>query len=460
MQEGDAYRGGHERPRPYDPALRVRPCDACGAGMLVGDAAETRTCDGCGVEQRVPAAVPIDIAASKGSDETKRLEHLRTQMDHQWLLPRSVAKYGNVLEEEIDEARQVWSAIRRRVEDGDDGDDARVELLVMTFSLHSGMPSRTEDEQLARRALIEAAAEALRDDAMRQKLLGNMVVGAVRAGQMRDAKAWLSRLDPRSDNLDADSIYRLAAALLATDAGDHARVIELLGRRHGDVPIHQSSQGMVSVLRANALEKLGSVAAAVAELYGQIVRRHSALALIKGVVKHLPQRWALCEASLPLAIRQDHARLARNIHLPAARWVPLSILVGFAVAGAGIALGDNALWPGLGLGAALVVVGVGLARSLGRTRTAILDGCQTVNGRIVSVRRTADGKCDLDVVVERRGEADVHTTTRQYLSDRIFAMPIEGASFDALWNPKWPQYFPRITINVSGDHAKSDDGGV
>lgn len=447
---GAAYRG-QARVRPYDPALRVRPCDACGAGLVVGDAAETRRCDGCGHEQDVPAATPIALVASAPGDEAARLVSLRAELDHDWLMPASIAKYGNVLEDELGEARAVWARARRRIEDGDDSREARVELLILSFSLHSGMPARTDPERLARRALIEAAAETLRDPAMRQKLLGNMVIGALRAGASDDAKAWLDRFDPRSPSLDADSMYRLGAALLSTDRGDYARVLELVGRASGRIPIHKSSQSMVATVRANALEKLGSVEDAVSVLYEQIKAKHSALALMKSVVENMPEDWALCERSLPLAIRRDYERLANEIRLPAGRVVSVLALLGSLALGGGLAAGNLVLWPGVAAGALLFFAAYWVWRGLSRDRMAIIEGCQPVTGRILELRVGAAGMCDLDVVVEREGVEDVRTTTRQFINKRILAMKLEGASFDALWNPAHPEIFPRITINVAGD---------
>jgi hypothetical protein len=421
---------------------------------VVGDAAETRGCEACGHQQSVPVATAIDVVPGDASDEAARLARLREQLDHEWLMPESIARYGNVLEGELDEAREVWAKIRRRIEQGDESEGARVELLVMTMALYSGMPVTTDAERLSRRAVIEASAETLRDPAMRQRLLGNMVVGAIRARAASDARAWLARLDPKSERLDADSMYRLAAAMLATDAGDPARVVELLGRRYDDMPIHKSFQGMAAVLRAHALETLGSLEDAVSGLYDQIRRSHSALALMKTVVHNMPREWATCERSLPLAVARDHERLAKHVFLPRAWLGPVLVAAGALLAVASLSYESGRFWPGAGAGLALGMFALLVRRAQQRKRIAIIEGCKTVDGRILAVHPTADGKVDFEVVVERPGGGETRVTTRQSVARDILQMKIVGASFDAIWNPDYPEHFLRMTIHVAGDEIE------
>jgi hypothetical protein len=294
----------------------------------------------------------------------------------------------------------------------------------------------------------------MREPAMRQRLLGNMVVGAVRARAMSDAQAWLARLDPKSERLDADSMYRLAAALLATDAGDPARVIELLGRKHGDVPTHKSSEGMLAVLRAHALEKLGSIEDAAAGLYDQIRRKHSALALMKTVIGNMPREWETCEKSLPLAIRRDHARLAKHVYLPRAWLGPVLFAAAPFLAIASLSYRDGPFWPGAGAALALVVLACFVLGAQSKKRIAVIQGCKTVDGRILGVRPASDGKVDLDVVVERPGGGEARVTSRQPIARDILELKIVGASFDALWNPDYPEHLLRMTIQVSGEDAE------
>ncbi len=456
MAEQSAYRQTRTQPRPYDPALRARLCDACGVAIIAGDEEETLRCEECGYEQFVPDASPARIPRGESQDEAARIAHLRTQTDHQWLTPASVAKFGNVLESELAEARAMWASIRKRLEGDPEDEAAVVELVCLAFEIHPAMPSETEAEQLNRRALIETTVEAVPNPDVKQKLLSNVVIGAVRAGQLKDAQAWLERMDPKSRSLDADSSFRLSTAVLAAANRDYAKVLEALGRAYNDIPIHSSSGGMVATLRGDALEKLGNLDAAVAVLYDQIKRQHSALALIKSVAKNMPEDWALCEQSLPLAVERDQGRLAKNIPLPQGSAVLWLLLAALVAIGAGIATGGVAVWAGVAVGVVLFGAAWVVSRSVARKRIEIIRGCETVNGRILALRKTGT-HCELDVVVEREGAPDVEATTVQYLAPRILEMQIEGRAFDALWNPEYPTLFPRITINVSGDEAAKKD---
>jgi hypothetical protein len=452
------YRGARQ-PDAYDPNVRVRPCDACGAGLIAGDDAGTVRCDACGHEQDFPAARPLAIPASPAGDETARLAHLASQHEHQWLTPSSVERFaGNVLDDEIPEARALWVELRRRLEAEPGNAERALELMVVTFALHAALPSGTRSEHLARRALAEASAEAQTDPLLRQKTMYNLVIGALRSGAVAHARGWLARMDPRSRGLDADSVHRLCAALLATNASDHAEVLALLGRSERDVTIHASSRTFVAMLRANALEKLGSVEDAVGELYAQVKRQHSALADMESIARKMPADWALLERSLPLVRERDRDRLVANVPArPHAVWV-----LAFGVPVLAAAAGALEAWRipmAIAGGAFLLLVACALFVRDHRRRIAIVRGSVAVQGRVHSVRpRGRRASYELDVTIERPGSPDVRVTTVQSLSARLQRADLAGCAFDALWNPNHPAYFARITIHVSGDQMARIDG--
>lgn len=444
------YRGG-ARPDVYDPSHRVRPCDGCGAGFIASEAERMHTCDVCRHEQEVPEARSLSVPQSPSGDERERLAHLATQLEHQWLTPKSVVRFGgNVLEEEIGEARVVWAGIRRRMEDDPDDENAALELLCVTFALHGALPAGTREERMARRALAESSAEAQRDPHLRQKTLYNLVIGAIRSGEHDHARIWIRQLDARSRSLDADSSYRILSAALATAVGDHSGVLKLLGRDASEVPIHASSRGLAAVLRATALEKLGSLDAAVEVLYAEVLRRHGALALISELVASFPKEWALCERSLPLAIERDRDRLVNNIPARTGVLGPLVLVALFLLSAS---VWGTTGWRAMAAGAVAIMLIAGAsvyAIRDTRRRRDIVRGSIPVRGRIRAVRITGPGPCELDVTVEREDLPDEQVTTLQTLAVNIQKMELEGCSFDALWNPAHPTLFPRITISVSG----------
>jgi hypothetical protein len=448
----EGYRGT-ARPDPYDPSIRVRPCDACGTAFVARDAETVHTCDHCRHEQSVPDARPVFVPTSPAGDEAERLAHLSTQLDHQWWIPKSVVRFGaNVLEEEVDEARAVWAELRQKLEANPDDREGAVAFLCVTFALHGGMPAATREERFARRAIAEASAEAQSDAHLRQKTLYNLGIGAVRSGAHAHARVWLERFDPRSRSLDADSSYRMVAAALATALGDPPRVLELLGRTASELPIHQSSRSLAAVLRAGALEKLGNLEAAVDGLYDEVRRRHSALANITELVGSFTREWGLCERSLPLVMERDRHRLIDNV--PARRGPALRY--GFFASLAFLAVvleleGWRAIVAILGGIFATGMAWFRLRQDTERRRQIVRD-CVHVSGRVLAMRPLGPGNsCELDVVVERADLPDARVTTQQSLAPRIQKLQLEGCSFEALWNPAHPTLFPRITINVSGD---------
>lgn len=453
--EATGYRARGARPRPYDPNVRAQPCAACGATLLLGDSAANVSCEACGAEERVPEVEALVIDRSQRGDDEERLAHLRTQLDHEWLLPASVARFGNVLPSEIPEARAMWVQLRDQLREAYDEQTA-LALLCVAGEIHAALPGETAEQQLARRALAEASAEVLRGASFRHKMLTNLVIGATRIGELEHAHHWLERFDPNSRELDADSTYRLSFAAIATAERRFQRVVSLLGDSLDSVPTHRSSRAFATVLQANALEKLGELPRAVDLLHARMKARHNALPMMTGIASKLPPAWATCEQSMPLAVERQLGALAGRIPsglrtlglllialssapliFAAQRWGEASQLHLFAVGGAGIA------------------VGVGLLILSRRRALRIARGCGPVMGRILALR-PAGAQYDLDIVVERTGEPAVRATTRQAISERILKMNLVGASFDGFWNPEFPSYLPHMTINVSGEDAQRD----
>jgi hypothetical protein len=407
-------------------------------------------CDTCPHKQEVPDTRDVSVPDSGARNESERLTHLSTQLDHEWLIPKSVLRFGgNVLDAEVGEARALWAKLRKKLEDRPRDQDTAIELLCVTFALHGSLPASTRAERMARRGLAESSAEAIEDPAIRQKVLYNVVIGAVRSGELDHARTWLTRLDPHSRSLDADSTYRVVAGALHTAQQDHQEVLKLLGR-DDSIPIHRSSRTLAAVLRATALEKLGNLDAAVDCLYAQVLQRHSALAHIVELVDGFPKDWALCERSLPLVMERDKDRLAENI--PAqSQAVAILVVLGLAVGGVGFALQGRLIWIGAAVALLCIVLAVVLGIRDRNRRLAIVRGSVAVRGRIRDVRDAGGSVFELDVTVEREGEPDARVTTLQPLKPHIAKMDLRGCSFDALWNPAHPSLFPRITIQVSAE---------
>jgi len=131
---------------------------------------------------------------------------------------------------------------------------------------------------------------------------------ALKAGEVDAARAWLASCDPAPLDVGADSEYRVSAAYVATFDHDFGRVLTLLGRTHGSIPVAVSSRLLVVMLRANALEKSGSLGEAVATLLDFAGHSEGHLAEQAYAAAMTANSWLdLCSQSVPGALAQLRA---------------------------------------------------------------------------------------------------------------------------------------------------------
>jgi hypothetical protein len=119
---------------------------------------------------------------------------------------------------------------------------------------------------------------------------------AARVGDITGAEDWLAPCDSRSTDIHADSVYRYALAFVATRKRQPSKVLAVIGRNAGRIPMATSFDAVAAVYRADALERSGDLEAAVAELAGAM-RRAGSVAAIEGVVRSSADV-ALCRRTL------------------------------------------------------------------------------------------------------------------------------------------------------------------
>jgi len=195
----------------------------------------------------------------------------------------------------------MWQSYCDRARTGDPAAGKFAVLLTAPlsnyFSLHG------QDER--KRALFESTLEAVPSPAHQEVMRCRLSGAALKAGDVDAARAWLASCDPAPLDLDADSGYRTAAAFLATYDRDYSRVLAILGRTHGSIPVAASQRLMVVMLRANALEKSGSLNEAVATLIDFAGHSDGHLAEQSYAVAMKVNAWIdLCPQSVPRAIAQ------------------------------------------------------------------------------------------------------------------------------------------------------------
>jgi hypothetical protein len=383
---------------------------------------------------------------------------LAQQNDDDWLRPASVVQFANVLSSELDEARAFWARTRRSLAANPEQPEAQFELMSVTLELHSALPSETEPQRLARRGLIESTAEVITDPALRQMILFNLVMGAGRAAQPDHARAWLQHLDPKSETLLGDSHHRISAATVATAASDWQAVLEVLPGSPA-VHLHTSCTGLAAALRANALEKLGQLPAAIETLHGEVRGRHVGLAVVTGIVQRMPANWHFCERSLPRAFALEYKELAK--HVPVGASTTHYFLASGALFAVLIALAAP-LPPAakilliVAAGVAIAIAALGVFAAA-RRRVKIASECVLVRGPILGISYGAHGDAHMDVVIEHDRMPPTRITTVQHLSSRLRAMDLVGCTFDGFWHPEHVEVLPKLTIHVSGDALTDAD---
>src|SRR5262249_49317305 len=136
----------------------------------------------------------------------------------------------------------------------------------------------------------------------RQFIRGALCRAAAKAGDPNAAEAWLAPCDPQPEDLLSDTAYRASFAYLASARGQFDAVLQTLGARTDAFPVFFAQRVFCHVLRANAFEKRGDVATAVAQLQA-VVAADPGLRTVLPAMAHSNAFLNLCPQSIPYAIR-------------------------------------------------------------------------------------------------------------------------------------------------------------
>ncbi len=233
--------------------------------------------------------------------EAARLEKLREQ-DGRPLLPpkalRPLLSGSTIRPGQEQAAHQMFQKCVTDLRSAPNEESERcLYFLSLVFSNYYGI----KQEFRRMRALLESALEASRSPRHQQVILAMLSRTAARLGEMQAADAWLALCDPKSEDLVADSAYRLARALLATKRENYHDVLETLGRAE-EVPTSDENDAACAVLRANALERLEGVDAGARELARQASRSlNSWLIMLRNRDSNRDAGIELCPQSFPRA---------------------------------------------------------------------------------------------------------------------------------------------------------------
>ncbi len=278
------------------------------APMHGGEAACTR----CGATSLLPDRVRVldqTISTLPPPDGATRLAHLRAQAGRRREVPstlRSVLGGKEIQPGREQEALLIWQSLRLRAQGGDVA--ASEDMSALTVML-AQLPSMATQP-----ALIQALSESTFDAAVlprhRQEQLGRLCRTAISNGHRARAEAMLALMSPAASELDSDSEYRVSASAVAALDGDGQRVLTLLGRRTGVLPITDSLGPLASVLRAHAYELVDDRAMAATTL--RELPDPKMLALVRAEFPSLGLCAATAEAYAREASLEAAARIASS----------------------------------------------------------------------------------------------------------------------------------------------------
>ena len=258
--------------------IRILACQRCGAAVEGGTQGGTFTCRYCNaVNQFAARDDSADLAiAARGAvmDEAVRIDRLREQDGLPLRPPAEVAALmqdGKLAQAHADAAWAAWQTARTAAAHGGDF-GAEERLYFLTLLLNEAWSTHYPDKA---RPLLETALELMSSGRYRQVLRCELGRSAVRLGDVEAARAWLAPCNPYSDDIHADSAYRLAGAYCSAKASDAAGIQRNLGRDPTSVPIADQYDDEATLLRAHALELQGEVAQALTML--SVVNAHQQL---------------------------------------------------------------------------------------------------------------------------------------------------------------------------------------
>jgi hypothetical protein len=318
----------------FSPQLRILMCASCGApteAALAGGQTACRYCRAVNhLDVRDERPVFGDLAQQPQIPEPERIARLRAQDGRPLLPPAGIASLvpgGRIEPWKVQEVLAVWQQTRQELK-GSGNFEAAERLLYLTMILANQFSE--QNDFLRQRAMFESALDVFKLPRHRQVMRGYLSRAAARIGDLAAAEQWLAPCNPRSDDLESDSAYRVSRAMLDTTKHNYQAVLQVLGARNEDVPVMDAWDPAAAVFRANAWEKTGNLPAAIDVLNGAMRAGASSRMAIQKVIELTPGL-QLCPQSFPQAQGQ-HAAVAGRVAATQASggihkvFIPLGVL--------------------------------------------------------------------------------------------------------------------------------------
>ncbi len=293
------------RRSPFSTDFRALLCEACSAAIEAPIAGGALSCPRCGHASTVgPRPQEAKIPRTSAPvDEATRLARLR-QQDGRPLVPpdavRRLMSGSNFDPARVDEAFAIYHATCREIR-ATSSPDAAERLYLLTIIANNHFAEHEDPQR--RRALLETSLEHAFLPRHKQFFRSMLATAAGKVGDMQAAEQWLAPCDPYADDIDSDSAYRNARAYLDTVNHNWRAVLTVLGARDDEIPILDARDPVCAVLRANAHERLGDVATAVAVLRARMGKENASGRITMERFIAQQRELSLCELSFPEALR-------------------------------------------------------------------------------------------------------------------------------------------------------------
>lgn len=282
--------------------IRMLFCENCGAPLETVIEGGAVACSYCKATNAVrPRLDRFEAKRSSELPEPERIARLRMQDGVPYTPPARVAQLavGDMIpDHKLTEAFDVFQATRLELKQTNGLDPSERMYALAVLVANTLLP---KGDAVRARTALETALDVVVLERQRSCLRATLARHATREGDLLSAEQWLAGCDPRSDDLPSDSDYRVAQAVIDTARGNYHAVLATLGADNQAIPIADALDGAASVLRANALERLGDLPRATNLLVDQMGR---AGAFGRRAIDSFALSYAslsLCPQSLPQA---------------------------------------------------------------------------------------------------------------------------------------------------------------
>ena len=299
----------------FSASCRVVLCDRCLSPVRAAPSGGQVPCPRCSTVNSIPPRddrTPLVPEGGVTLSEPERLARLRMQDGKPLILPPAIQPLfqGLVIAPgKQQEAMNVWNQLRQqlRVTKSFEHSESLTHLAVAL-----GLAFFDAQDELRRRAIFESSLDLVTLPRHRQWLRALLARGAARKGDVASAEIWLAPCDRQSEDLDVDTEWRLSRAYIDTLRGDWNAVLSVLGRSGDKIPIRDVMDAMATVLRANALEQLGELDAAVQLLMAEMAKGAASRMSVRTVIERHPQL-RLCPAGFAAAESKYSQAAARVV---------------------------------------------------------------------------------------------------------------------------------------------------